>query len=124
MAEVLGQYMTRCPDASQQLEEQEVAGWAAALRERGAAPALRRAVEVLRAQAAEAAAGAEASPPDPLSQVLSPSGGGSVAAAVEQVASGIQAAEAALCTAPLDPASAQLLRQCSARLAQLLGRAV
>lgn len=112
--DVIAQYVARTPNGAWQVDPEEAAAWAAALRQEalGAAPALRRAVEALRARAEAACNG---SPPEAASN-------GAALAAAQQVASSIQAAEAALAAAPLDPAAAQVLQQCSARLAQLLGQ--
>lgn len=122
-AAVMQQYSERRPAGDPLASEQELAAWAAALRgdARDAAAALRRAVHAARAAAeAEAAAGAACGAAAGRGSV----DGNAVAAAVQQVLHGVQAAEAALRAGPLDPGAAQALRECSARLAALLGGAV
>lgn len=117
MVLLLTQYTQRSVAEGSGPADAEVAGWAAALRQDalGAAGALRRALEAVRAQ----------DPGDGYTTSGSPPPGneedGTLAAAVQAVAASIQQAEAALQAASLDPSSAQLLRQCSDRLAQLLG---
>ncbi len=116
---LLTQYTQRSTAKGSGPGEAEVAGWAAALRQEalGAAGALRRALEVLRSQdPGESRAASGSPPPDE-------AGNGALAAAVAAVAASIQQAEAAVQAAPLDPSSAQLLRQCFDRLEQLLGSA-
>ena len=113
---LLTQYTQRSVAEGSGPADAEVAGWAAALRQGalGAAGVLRRALEAVRAQ----------DPGDGYTTSGSPPGNeedGTLAAAVQAVAASIQQAEAALQAASLDPSSAQLLRQCSDRLAQLLG---
>lgn len=120
---VLQQYTQRCPAGNPQPSEQDLSGWAASLRQEalGAAAALRRAVEAVRAQTDAEAAGT----PDSLEEPsLAPAGDAAVAAAVQQVMQGVQAAEAALRAAPMDAACEQALRECSARLVQLLGSGI
>lgn len=122
-AVVLQQYSERRHGGDPAASEQELAAWAAALRgeARDAAAALRRAVHAARAAAeAEAAAPPCGGAPADCGGV----GGSAVAAAVQQMLQGVQAAEAALQAGPLDPGAAQALRECSARLAALLGGAV
>lgn len=123
---LLVQYTQRCPAGAPQPDEEEMAGWAATLRHEalGATAALRRAVEALRAEA-EVGGTASGSPEmqdsDSAGQEQDSLGEGSLAAALQQVAAGIDAAEAALRAAPLDAGAAHLLQQCAARLSQLLG---
>lgn len=119
MVSLLTQYTQRSAVGGDGPAEAEVAAWAAALRQEalGAAGALRRALEALRSQDPGDDHPASGSP------LPGEAGDGALAAAVQAVAASIQQAEAAMQAASLDPSSAQLLRQCSDRLAQLLGSA-
>lgn len=142
-AALLAQYTQRSPaGAPAQLQDEEAAAWAAALRQEalGAAAALRRAVEACRAAAAEAEAAGSGDDDGPSHGNAHSQGGaeqhgqrqqdvgssegegaGAVAAAAEQLARAVSQLGAALRHAPLDAATAHALQQCAAQLGQLLG---
>ncbi|KAL4457975.1 hypothetical protein ABPG75_012840 [Micractinium tetrahymenae] len=130
---LMQQYAARTPGPPP--AEEEMAAWAAALRQEalGAAAALRRAAEAHRAAAEAAGAGRAAEPAsrsgsEPPSPGAGSAGSGeqgavardAVAAAAEQLDSALSQLEAALEGAPLDAAAAGTLQRCAARLAQLL----
>lgn len=130
---LMQQYAARSPVAP--LADEEVAAWAAALRQEalGAAAALRRAVEARRAAAGAADNAAAAEPPSRLdSEPPSQEGGspgrskggraapGAVATAANHLDGALAQLEAALAGGPLDAAVATTLQRCAARLDQLL----